>query len=385
MVRNMLTRRALLGSVLTTSTAFALAGCAGGPPANSSGDTLYYGVCGPLTGNNAEYGAIWKKSFDLALAEINGADGVNGKKVELVYEDSQADAKQAVTIAQKFVSDPRILAELGDFASPASMAASPIYERGKLVQLGFTNSHPDFTKGGEFMFSPALTQEVTGKFLAEAIINTLHKQKLALLYLDSDWGQVTYQIHEKHVKELGAEVVYSGSFLANEKDFRSLLIQARDAQPDALVLIAYYNEGGLITQQARATGFKEQIIAIGSSYSPRFLELAGDAAEGVIMSVPFFPSVPRPQVQTFVKSFEERYGETPDSFAAGAYDALKTLVWATEQGGTDRVGIRDALKNGKDIPSVVYGPYEYAEDRRVADAQQYVIQVLNGRYELYEA
>jgi branched-chain amino acid transport system substrate-binding protein len=379
----MLTRRRFVGGVATASATLALVACSGLTQGNSSSDSLYFGVSGPFTGNNAEYGTIWKNSFNLALDEINGAGGIKGRKVELIYEDSQADAKQSVPIAQKFVSDKRILAELGDFASPASMAASPIYQRGKLVQYAITSSHPDFTKGGDFMFSPALTQEVTGKFLAEALVKTLNKRKLALLYLDTDWGQVTNTIHEKHLKSLGAEVVYSGSFLSNEKDFRSLLIQARDAQPDALVIIAYYNEGGLITQQARATGLEQQIVAIGSSYSPRFLELAGDAANGVIMTVPFFPSDSRAVVQNFVKKYETRYHESPDAFAAGAYDALKTLVWAVEKGGAERLAIRDALKNGKDIPSVVYGSFQFGADRRIADATQYIIQVRNGKFELY--
>jgi len=111
-------------------------------------EPIRFGVSGPFSGNNAEYGRIWQQAMNLALEEINGAGGIQGRPLELVYEDTQSDPKQSVPVAQKFAGDASILAELGDFASPASMAASPIYERGKLVQFGFTNSHPDFTKGG---------------------------------------------------------------------------------------------------------------------------------------------------------------------------------------------------------------------------------------------
>jgi len=91
-----------------------------------------------LTGPQAQYGAQWKKGFDLALDEVNskrvGAkDGAEGRPLQVVFEDSQNDPRQAVAIAQKFVSNPRIVIELGDFASPTSMAASPIYQRGELV------------------------------------------------------------------------------------------------------------------------------------------------------------------------------------------------------------------------------------------------------------
>src|SRR6476646_9102552 len=110
------------------------------------------------TGPNAQYGAQWKMGFDLALDEINGGGGIKGRPLAYIFEDTQSDPRQSVAVAQKFVADPKIVAELGDFASPASMAASPIYQKAKLVQFGFTNSHPDFTKGGEFMFSLVLTQ-----------------------------------------------------------------------------------------------------------------------------------------------------------------------------------------------------------------------------------
>src|ERR1700689_497198 len=127
--------------------AFAAApGSASAQPA--SGEPVVIGVSGPLTGQNAQYGAQWKKGFDLALAEVNAAGGVKGRPLTHPLQDSQAQPRQSVTVAQKFVSDPKIVVEAGDFSSTASMAASPIYHRPGLVQFGFTNSPPNFTKGG---------------------------------------------------------------------------------------------------------------------------------------------------------------------------------------------------------------------------------------------
>src|SRR5690242_14630694 len=98
--------------------------------ATPTGDPIYIGVSGPLTGDLAQYGAQWKKGFDLALEEINGSGGVDGRPLEYIFEDSQSDPKQSVVVAQKFVDDERIVVELGDFSSTASMAASQIYTRG---------------------------------------------------------------------------------------------------------------------------------------------------------------------------------------------------------------------------------------------------------------
>src|ERR1700759_3452167 len=118
------------------------------PRLTSAAEPLYFGVSGPLTGPDAQYGAQWKKGFDLALAGINGHGGVRGRSLAYIFNDSQSDPRQAVAVAQKFVTDERIAIVLGDFSSTASMAASPVYQRAGLPQLGFTNSHPDFTKTG---------------------------------------------------------------------------------------------------------------------------------------------------------------------------------------------------------------------------------------------
>ena len=126
------------------------------------------------------------------------------------------------------------------------MAASPIYERAEMVQFGFTNSHPDFTKGGDFMFSTSATQTVSAADLATQATSVLKKSRQAVLYLDTDWGHVTKGIYVSKAKELGANVVVEKSYLSTEKDFRSILLQVRAANPDIVSLISYYNDAALI-------------------------------------------------------------------------------------------------------------------------------------------
>jgi len=103
-----------------------LAACGRGASSESEGQgagagnaPIVIGVTGPLTGDNAEYGKQWRKGFDLALDEINGAGGVRGRPLEYVFEDTQSDPKQTPAVAQKFVADSKIAAVIGDFSSPA--------------------------------------------------------------------------------------------------------------------------------------------------------------------------------------------------------------------------------------------------------------------------
>src|SRR6204780_4220700 len=207
----------------------------------ASGEPVTIGVSGPLTGQNAQYGAQWKKGFDLALDEVNAKGGVKGRPLQYVFEDSQADPRQTVAIAQKFVSDPKIVVEVGDFSSTAPMGAASIPQRPGLVQFGFANSHPKFTQGGDFIWSNSVSQADERPRLAKYAAD-LGLKKLAVLYLNTDWGRASQKIFSEAAKANGAEIVASEGYQPDEKDFRSTLVRVRDANPDGIILISYYGD-----------------------------------------------------------------------------------------------------------------------------------------------
>ena len=264
--RQTIGRRALLGGTMALLAT----------PARAAAEPVTIGVSGPLTGQYAQYGADWRRGFDLAVAEVNGSGGIGGRPLAYRFEDSQSDPRQAVAIAQKFAADPTIVAELGDFSSAASMAASPIYQRNRLVQFGFTNSHPDFTKGGDYMWSNAPNQTDDMPVLA-GYADKLGLKQLAVAFINSDWGRTSKDLFVAAAAKNGATVAATESYLPSEQDFRSLLVRLRDGRPDALILISYYPDGAQLVRQARDTGLVVPVVAAGSVYSPKFLELAGRA------------------------------------------------------------------------------------------------------------
>jgi branched-chain amino acid transport system substrate-binding protein len=359
-------------------------GAAHAPAQTASGEPVTIGVSGPLTGQNAQYGAQWKKGFDLALEEVNAKGGVKGRPLRYVFEDSQADPRQTVAIAQKFVSDPKIVVELGDFSSTASMAASSIYQRAGLVQFGFTNSHPNFTKGGDFIWSNSVSQADEQPRLAKYAADLGFKH-VAVLYLNTDWGRSSQAIFTESAKGMGVDVVASEGYQPDEKDFRSTLVRVRDAKPDAIVLISYYADGALITRQTRSVGLTQPIVASGSVYSPKFIELAGEAGNGVFTESNFFPGDTRPEVQAFVTKFKAKYNEEPDDFNAVAYDTIILLAAVIDKYGLDRTAIRDGLAEIKDVPSVIYGKASFdPQTRRVAGARAVYLVVKNGQFVLWD-
>lgn len=353
--------------------------------AEPQGEPLWIGVSGPLTGPSAQYGAQWKKGFDLALDQINADGGVRGRPLRYVFEDSQNDPKQTVAIAQKFVTDPRILIELGDFSSPASMAASPIYQRAGLVQFGFTNSHPDFTKGGDFIWSNSISQAEEQPNVADYAVNSLKLKRLAVLHLNTDWGRTSKDIFVKAAKERGAEVVAAEAYLPEEKDFRSSLVRVREANPDGIVLISYYADGAAIARQLKPVGLNQPVVAVGSVYSPKFLELGGEAVNGIHTRANFFPAEPRAEVRSFVAAYRAKYNEEPDAFGAYAYDAVLVARAVIQEGGPDRSAVRDAFYKVKNIPSVIFGSSTFdPETRRVSGVRNVKLVVKDGAFALWD-
>ncbi|CAN7774443.1 ABC transporter substrate-binding protein [Variovorax sp. LjRoot175] len=353
--------------------------------APAAGEPVWFGVSGPLTGQNAQYGAQWKAGFDLALDDINANGGIHGRPLAYVFEDSQSDPRQSVGLAQKFVNDKRIKIELGDFSSPASMAASPIYQRAGLVQLGFTNSHPDFTKGGDFIWSPSISQADAQPLLADLAVKTLGFKRVAVLYLNTDWGRTSRDVFVKAAEARGAQVAITEGYQPDEKDFRSTLVRVRDANPDGVVLISYYPDGALIAGQVRNVGLRQPIAASGSVYSPKFIELGGAAVNGIHTNTSFFPDEPRAEVQDFVKRFRAKYGKEPDAFNAYAYDAVVYAAAALRHAGPngDRKAVRDAFYKIKDIPSVVFGKANFdADTRRVIGVKSVDLVVKDGKWAL---
>jgi branched-chain amino acid transport system substrate-binding protein len=290
-----------------------------------------------------------------------------------------------VAIAQKFVNDPRIVAELGDFSSTASMAASPIYNRGKLLQLGITNSHPDYTKGGDYTWSNCVSQEDEQPSLARYVIEGLGRKNIAVLHLNTDWGAASKDRFVKAAQAAGANIVATEAFQPGEHDFRSTLVRVRDANPDAIVLEAYYADSAVILRQIKELGLKQPVAGVGSLYSPKLIELAGADANGVYTQSYFFSEEPRPEVKAFVDAFRAKYGKDPDWFNATAYDGLTFISRIARQYGSSREAIHDGIGKAKDLPSVVFGSATFdPATRRVSGAHFVRLIVKDGKFVIWD-
>ena len=345
-------------------------------------DPIYLGLSAPITGNYAEYGQNFQKAMSLGIKWINEAGGVNGRPIELIVGDSKGDPKESAALAQKYTSDKRIVAELGDFTSTCCMAAQPIYDRAGMVQLSPTSSHPDFAPGSKWSFGIIGTQAGEGPFMARFATQTLGKKKLAVLYINNDWGIVSKDMFIKGAEESGAEIVAVEHYFEAERDFTGVLTKLRGYNPELLYICSMYNDGALISKQKDKLGWTDVVImGPGSLYSPKLIEIGGSAVENLMTSCLFFPKDPRPEVQKFVKGFEESYNATPNMFAGVAYDAVNLMAATIAKSGTDRAAIREELAKTKGFMGVT-GEITFTERGDVV-REYNKLTIRNGEFALY--
>jgi hypothetical protein len=199
----------------------------------------------PRTRNTARNG---KRASISRSRRSTAKGGVKGRPLQYVFEDSQADPRQSVAIAQKFVSDPKIVVEVGDFSSTASMAASPIYQRAGLVQFGFTNSHPNFTKGGDFMWSNSVSQADEQPRLAKYAADLGLKRSPCSI--STPTGAAQPEIFVRGRQGQRRRVVASKAISPTRRISARRWCACATPSPTAIILISYYADGALIARQS---------------------------------------------------------------------------------------------------------------------------------------
>lgn len=341
--------------------------------------SIKVGLSAPITGNYAEFGENFRYAVEMAADQINAAGGIRGKKLEIVVNDSKGDPREAALIAQKFVQDRTILAQIGDFSSTSCLAAAPIYERNGMVQLSPTSSHPDFAKSGRYMFGIVGTQEAEGPFNVQYLAQDYLKLKsTAIIYINNDWGVVTKDKFAAAAKKFGLKVTMEQPFFEAEKDYNAILTKIRASNPEGIYIAAMYNETSLIARQIRKMGWNIKMYAPSSVFSDNLLKLGGDAVEGLVTNTFFALSDPDPAVQAFIKEFQKRAGRNPNLHAACAYDSALILVEAIKKAGFDRKAIRDALAETKNFPGIT-GSITFTPDGDVIRKYK-VLMIENGEW-----
>ncbi|ROQ90224.1 ABC transporter substrate-binding protein [Desulfosoma caldarium] len=309
-------------------------------------ESVKIGLLAPLTGPAAADGASVNNAVQLAVEKVNKGGGLLGKHVELVVYDDRADGKEAVGLAQKLIQQDRVVGVVGGSYSTPSRAVAPIFQEEGIPFIAAYAVHPDITTAGDYCFRNGFLGMVEGRGAAYVAVNKLKAKKIALLVSDNDFGRTLAAGFKEYLAKNApsVELVYEQAYPFKEQDFKPYLASIKEKSPDLIFASGYYFQTGPIVSQARELGITATIFGEEGADSPKFLEIAGKAAEGFLIVTNLNRDDPRPEVQEFLKVYRERYRIEPDMVGASAYDAFMILCDAIRRAGsTDGPAVKKAL------------------------------------------
>jgi branched-chain amino acid transport system substrate-binding protein len=335
-------RRSLLGAALVLLLGF--------PHAAAFSAEIKIGVAEALTGNAAQYGVPIRKGFELAVGEINGAGGINGKRIELVIEDEQGKKEEAINVFKKLIFQDKVLMLFGPTLSNSAQASDPVAQANKVVVFGTSNTADGITSIGNYVFRSSVTEAdivpVTLKVAAQK--NGL--KKVAVLYGNDDaFTKSGYDNFRKALEAAKIPVTTTESFAKGDVDFKPQLTKIKASTPDAVVLVALVAEGSSIMVQARQLGINLPFLTGNGMNSPKIFELAKDSADNLWIGSPWSLENLSAENKKFIAAFQKVHNALPDQFAAQAYDAMYivsqalTKVKLSGKLEADRQALRDVL------------------------------------------
>ncbi len=332
------------GSDTEETTAAAGSSAAAGEESNSAaageeggaaeGGTFLIGGIGPTTGSAAVYGNAVKNGAEMAIEEINAAGGVNGMMLELNFQDDENNTEKAVN-AYNTLKDAGIEVLMGTVTSDPCIAVAERTYEDNMFQLTPSGSSVPCTQY-ENAFRICFNDPAQGGASAEYISTMGLAQKVAVIYDSStSYSSGIYQNFAQEAANRGIEIVAAEAFTQDSNtDFSVQLQKIQAAAPDLVFLPIYYEEAALILKQADTMGMDLTFFGC-DGLDGVITQLGSDAslAEGVMLLTPFVADASDEKTQAFTSAYVEAYGDTPNQFAADAYDAIYTIKAALEQAG----------------------------------------------------
>jgi branched-chain amino acid transport system substrate-binding protein len=338
------------------------------------------GVISIITGAGAGYGEAITNGFKLARDEINATGAV---KIELIFEDSSGKQEQALAAAQKLINSEKVVAILGPTLSTEMKVVGPEANASGVPIMGTSTTAVGITQIGKYVFRNSLPEALAVPSSVKKAVAKYHIKQVALFYGNDDvFTKSGFDTMKKVATDLGLKITTVEEFQKGQADYKAQLTKIKATKPDAIFCSALYDEGAVILSQARKMGITVPFVGGNGFNSPKVIEIAGAAAEGLIVATPWFVDKPDPKVKTFVQKYDKAFGKKPDQFAAQAYDALYVMAEALKKAGTaDRDKLRDALAATRNFNGVL-GKFSFDSERDV-DMEPTVLVIKNGKFQLF--
>ena len=350
-------------------------------------DTVKVGVLLPLTGSQAKFGEIEKRSYEMAAEEINAKGGVNGKKIELLFEDDTGKPDVGRSAVEKLISRDKVPVLTGGYSSSVTLAATPVAQQFKVPFVISTGSDDAITeKKYDYVFRvnpPASEYPNAVKSFLHGVAKDV--KTVALLYENSAFGQSSSKSFEADAVGLGLKIVVKEGYQAGAIDFKPVLTKVKAANPDMIYMVSYVMDASLLMRQAKELRINPKLfVGGGAGFTlPEFAKSAGDAADGVFSATLWVETLPFPGAREYFDKFKKKYGSETEYHGAEAYAAMQVVADALKRAKSiTPKDIRDALvaTNLK----TVFGPVKFISYGKMTQQNKldtYMVQWQKGTLE----
>ena len=339
-------------------------------------------VVGPMTGSEASFGQQFKNGADLAIADINAAGGVLGKKLKLEVGDDACDPKQAVAVANQYASEGVVFVA-GHFCSGSSIPASQVYAEEGIVMISPASTNPDFTdkRPADGIYRVCGRDDQQGEVAGAYIAEHFGDKNVAILNDKSAYGKGLADETQASLEAAGKKPSLVEAYTAGEKDYTALVSKMKQADIGLVYIGGYHTEAGLIARQMKEQGVSAVIMSGDAIVTDEYWAITGDAGEGTLMT---FSPDPRknPVAEPVVKEIEAE-GKSAEGYALYTYAAIQAWADAVKAAGsTDYEPVVEALDSG-DFSTVI-GDLKFDDKGDVTLPGYVVYEWKNGKYDYVE-
>jgi branched-chain amino acid transport system substrate-binding protein len=313
-------------------------------------------VAGPMTGGESAFGRQMKNGAELAVADINAAGGVAGKKLALSVNDDACDPKQARSVAEK-IAGAKIPFVAGHFCSSSSIPASEAYADGNVLQITPASTNPLFTERKLWNVARVCGRDdQQGLIAAQYIAKNYKGKNIAILNDKTTYGKGLADETKKALNKAGITEKVNESYNKGDKDFNAIVSRLKKDNIDLVYVGGYHQEAGLILRQMRDQGLKTVLMSGDALADKEYASITGPAGEGTLFT---FGPDPRnkPTAKKIVEAFKAK-GIDPEGYTLYTYAAMQVWTQAVKKAGTtDAKKVMETIKAGK--WDTVLGPIEY--------------------------
>ena len=336
--------------VVSTTLGLVLAGLAflAGCNISKSKGELKIGAILPLTGNISEYGQRVKRGMEIAVEDLRQS----GTTVKLVIEDDEGSSQKGVAAAGKLTNIDGIRYIVGAVSSSVTLSILPSTERTRALLFSPAASSPKLSGASPLFLRNWPSDVLEGKVLAQYTAGDLAINRVAIFYVNNDYGLGLQDEFSKTFTAAGKAIVFKETYPLDTRDFRALVAKYRQqfASIGAFYLAGYHKDMALATKQLREGGFRGQILGDADYGIPETVEIAGAAAEGAIYASPWYDAEANDTANKFASRFRALYGKAPSEFEGNGYDAVMLIARTIQQQGDNPELVAKQIRSVKGYP-----------------------------------